>query len=458
MTTTNKAAAFPAAADFTATRNPCKMCAPFGACLAFKGIRRCVPFLHGSQGCATYIRRYLIGHFREPIDVACSNFSEATAIFGGKENLLVGFKNVARQYQPDLIGVATTCLAETIGDDVAGYVNEILAGWEGQPPRVVRVSTPSYRGTHADGFHAAVLALVDTLARGGTPTGGINLLPGMVSPEDLRLLKQIGADFGLAVTILPDYSDTLDGPAWQEYQLIPDGGTTLAEIEAAGRAAATVEFASVGDAATTPGTLLDTRFGVRRYRLGMPIGVRRTDEFLHVLETLSGRPVPALYAAQRGRLIDSYVDGHKHVFERKAVVYGDEDLVVGLASFLAEIGIVPVLCASGGTSGRLREEVLAAASDYADQITVLEGADFAEIEEAAAGMHADLLIGHSKGYRLARRMGIPLVRVGFPIHDRLGGARILHLGYAGAQVLFDRIANTLLETVQDDSPVGYGFM
>jgi nitrogenase molybdenum-iron protein NifN len=445
-------------ANFTSTRNPCKLCAPFGACLAFKGVRGCVPFLHGSQGCATYIRRYLIGHFREPVDVACSNFGEAAAIFGGKENLRTGLQNVNRQYRPELIGVATTCLAETIGDDVAGYLKEIGAAWDGDPPRMVRASTPSYRGTHADGFNAAVLALVDTLARGGEPTGAVNLLPGMVSPADLRLLRQYAADFGLTATILPDYADTLDGPAWSEYQLIPDGGTTVAEIESAGRAAATVEFASVGDAAATPGALLESRFGVRRRRLGLPIGVRRTDEFMHILESLSGRPTPAPLAAERGRLIDSFVDGHKHVFEKRAVVYGDEDLVVGLAALLAEFGIVPVLCASGGTSGRLREEVLAAAPDYANQITVLEGADFAEIEEAAADVHPDLLVGHSKGYRLSRRLGVPLVRVGFPIHDRLGGARILHLGYAGAQALFDRIANTLLEAVQDDSPVGYGFM
>jgi nitrogenase molybdenum-iron protein NifN len=447
-----------ATANFASTRNPCKLCVPFGACLAFKGVRGCVPFLHGSQGCATYIRRYLIGHFREPVDVACSSFGEAAAIFGGKENLRTGLRNVNRQYKPELIGVATTCLPETIGDDVAGYLKEIRAAWDGDPPRVVRVSTPSYHGTHADGFQATVLALVDSLARGGTPTGVVNLLPGMVSPADVRLLRQYAAHFGLPATILPDYSDTLDGPAWSEYQLIPAGGTTVAEIEAAGRAAATVEFNSVGDAAKTPGALLEARFGVRRHRLGMPIGVRRTDEFLRVLETLSGRPTPAPLAAERGRLIDSFVDGHKHVFEKRAVVYGDEDLVVGLASLLGEIGMVPVLCASGGASGRLREEVLAAAPDVADQITVLEGADFAEIEEAAAGIRPELLIGHSKGYRLSRRLGVPLVRVGFPIHDRLGGARVLHLGYAGAQELFDRIANTLLEATQDDSPVGYGFM
>ena len=58
----------------TATRNPCKLCSPLGASLVFKGIRGAVPILHGSQGCATYIRGYFISHFREPVDIASSNF------------------------------------------------------------------------------------------------------------------------------------------------------------------------------------------------------------------------------------------------------------------------------------------------------------------------------------------------------------------------------------------------
>ncbi len=63
--------------------------------------------------------------------------------------------------------------------------------------------------------------------------------------------------------------------------------------------------------------------------------------------------------------------------------------------------------------------------------------DFYEIAEAAEGLAPDLLIGHSKGYHLARRWQAPLIRVGFPIHDRFGGQRILHLGYRGAQNLLD---------------------
>ncbi len=69
--------------SYTATTNACKLCKPLGASLAFRGIESCVPFLHGSQGCATYMRRYIISHFNEPIDIASSSLGEKQAIYGG---------------------------------------------------------------------------------------------------------------------------------------------------------------------------------------------------------------------------------------------------------------------------------------------------------------------------------------------------------------------------------------
>jgi nitrogenase molybdenum-iron protein NifN len=108
-----------------ASSNACKLCAPLGASLVFKGIAGTVPLLHGSQGCSTYIRRYLIGHFREPADIASSSFSEATTIFGGGANLAAAIHNIVGQYHPELIGIATTCLAETIGEDVGMHLRSI---------------------------------------------------------------------------------------------------------------------------------------------------------------------------------------------------------------------------------------------------------------------------------------------------------------------------------------------
>jgi nitrogenase molybdenum-iron protein NifN len=439
-----------------ATRNACKLCAPLGACLALRGVAGAVPFLHGSQGCATYIRRYLISHFREPADIAVSGFSEATAVFGGGDNLRNGLNNLARQYHPKLIGIATTCLPETIGEDVGHLLREFRPEG-GAPFRIVHVSTPSYRGTHIDGFHATLKALVEQLAEGG-PTGDrVNVFPGMVSPADLRYLKEVLADFGLDAILLPDYSETLDGPQLEEYENIPAGGTPVADLRSMGRARASIELGrTMADTGTAAASLQD-KFGVPRRKLGWPMGVVETDRFFVALSELTGRPMPERHAQERGRLVDAYVDAHKYVFGRRAVVFGEEDLVVGVTAFLAEIGVKPVLCASGGESGRLEDAIKAVTGDVTDPIVVREGMDFATMGEVARGLAPDVMIGSSKGYSVARELDVPLIRVGFPIHDRIGGQRILHLGYRGAQQLFDAVTNTLLARAQERSPVGYSY-
>ncbi|MBM9537288.1 nitrogenase component 1 [Desulfobulbus alkaliphilus] len=447
--------------NYISTTNACKLCKPLGACLAFKGIEGAVPYLHGSQGCATYMRRYIISHYNEPIDIASSSLSEKHAVYGGGPNLKLGLTNVAAKYRPDIIAIATTCLTETIGDDVGMYLREYQEDTKGSVglPSLVHVSTPSYSGTHMEGFHAALGAMVDQLSAGGPANETVNLLPGFVSSADYRLLHEIMAAFDLNYTLLPDLSETMDGPALLEYEKIQAGGTPQKAIRAMGCSRATIEFGPTLGPLTTGGDILAAKFNTPLHRIGMPVGIRETDRFFRLLETLSGRPTPEKYAKERGRLVDAYVDGHKYVFGKRAIIYGEEDLVVGMCSLLTEIGIQPVLCASGGTSGRLAQAIAEVTGDtLTEQPQVFEGMDFYEISELAEGLSPDLIIGHSKGYPLARKCAIPLIRVGFPIHDRVGGQRILHLGYAGAQHLFDTITNAMIAKKQDDSPVGYLYM
>jgi nitrogenase molybdenum-iron protein NifN len=444
---------------FTAARNACKLCTPLGACLVFRGVEGCIPFLHGSQGCATYIRRYLISHFREPMDIACSNFHESSAVFGGATNLTHGLLNVNRQYQPALVGVATTCLAETIGEDLPRMLVDFRQGpgKELSTP-VVHVSTASYRGTHMDGFHGAVRALVEQLTEPGLTSNRVNVLPGMVSAQDLRYLKEILQDFGVNFTLLPDYSETMDGETWSHYEKLQNGGTPLADIAAMGGASGTIELGRTLEHTHTAGQVLAERYKISRHLLGLPIGIRETDGFFSALEYLTGRKMPEKYQRERGRLVDAYIDGHKYAFEKRAVIYGEEDMVIGLASFLTEFGITPILCATGGRSGFFEKCLREAAPSLTPETVIKDKADFAEIAELTTTLKPDLLIGNSKGYGLARQLNVPLVRIGFPIHDRIGGQRTAHLGYRGAQELFDRIVNALMEVKQTKSSVGYSYL
>jgi nitrogenase molybdenum-iron protein NifN len=190
----------------------------------------------------------------------------------------------------------------------------------------------------------------------------------------------------------------------------------------------------------------------------MPIGVSSCDTFFETLKEVSGKEIPLKYTKERGRLIDSYVDGHKYIFGKKAVIFGEEDFVVGMAAFLNEIGIEVVLAASGGESGHLESEIKKYCPENTDTILVKNGWDYELIHEWCAENKPDILIGNSKAYYIARELNIPIVRCGFPIHDRIGGQRIKHLGYTGTQELFDQITNTLIGSKQDSSAVGYKYM
>ena len=443
------------------TQNACNVCTPLGASLAFKGIKGAIPLIHGSQGCSTYMRRYLISHYKEPVDIACSNFGEQTAIFGGGVNLMTALDNLEKQYHPELIGIATTCLSETIGDDVPMFIRQYReANKEKEMPALVHVSTPSYKGTHIEGFHGAVRAVVSALATAkNEKSDRVNLFPGMLSPADLRLLKEIFRDMGLPCLMLPDYSRTLDGAPWKEYHKIPEGGTPVSDIRKMGDAKASMEFGRILSRQSSAGKHLMENFDIPLYSPGLPIGIHETDRFFEAMEDITGKLMPEKYREERGRLIDAYIDGHKYVSGARAVVYGEEDLVVGLASFLSEIGVIPVLCASSGKSGYLKEKIAEVVFGYGGQeILVYDNVDFVEIAEEANKLKPDFLIGSSKGYSVARKIPVPLVRVGFPIHDRIGGARILHIGYQGAQNLFDGIVNTLLDQRQKASDIGYSYM
>jgi nitrogenase molybdenum-iron protein NifN len=450
---------------YVATTDSCKQCAPLGACLAFKGVEGSVPFLHGSQGCATYMRRYVISHFREPVDIASSSLGEKHAIYGGGPNLKLGLKNVMAKYHCGLIGVATTCLTETIGDDTPRLVKEFRDEFADElefhgNPSIVNVSTPSYAGSHVDGFHSAVRAIVDQLASNvRSIENTVNLFPGFVSPADIRYLKEIVHDFGLSPVVLPDISETLDGPAAVEYEKISSGGTPIASIKAMGTARLSIEFGRCLPDSMSASNILEDRFNVRSRRLGTPIGLRETDIFMNTLEEISCRKTPVKYELERGRLVDSYVDGHKYISGKRAIIYGDPDMVVALASFLTEIGIKPVLCATGAKSRLFYDAIKAVTEEIMDETPkILDDIDFFDIEETAEKLWPDVLLGSSKGYKLARKWNIPLVRLGFPIHDRFGAQRICQLGYKGTQDLFDTIVNAVIQATQDRSPIGYTYI
>ena len=81
-------------------------------------------------------------------------------------------------------------------------------------------------------------------------------------------------------------------------------------------------------------------------------------------------------------------------------------------------------------------------------MTLTEGTnrlcDLEDLEKMARANQAEVLIANSHGIESAERLGIPLLRAGFPQYDMLGGYQRTWIGYRGTrQTLFD-LANIML--------------
>ncbi|TDX52703.1 nitrogenase component 1 [Orenia marismortui] len=425
--------------------NPCKMCMPMGAAIAFKGIEKAILMMHGSQGCSTYMRRHMATHYNEPVDIASSSLTERGTVYGGEDNLKKGLKNTIELYNPKVIGVVTTCLAETIGEDIERLVNEFVEQEEVGEISFVPVATPGYGGTEFEGYYLSLRKMVERFATEGS-NDKLNIIAGNLTPGDIRRIKDILESFSVDYNLLPDISETLDGGYSDDYHKLPEGGTTIEEIRSMGGAKATIELGVLAGENISPGKFLEDQFGVPVYRVPLPIGLANVDKFINLLVEITGRKTNAKLTKDRGRMLDAMVDSHKYNAQGRAAIFGQPELVYTIATLCLENGIFPALLATGVETSRLSELLKKDFELAAEDILIIDDTDFQTIRDYVNKLGVNILIGHSDGKFITEKDGIPLVRVGFPIHDRMGAQRKVNVAYDGSVSLLDQITNTLLES------------
>ena len=413
-----------------ATVNPQKNSPALGATLAYLGVDRMLGLLHGAQGCSTFIRLQLSRHFKESIALNSTAMSEDAAIFGGWENLKRGLRRVVEKFEPGVVGVMTSGLTETMGDDVQSAIvhfrqeNPDLAGTP-----VVWAATPDYCGSLQEGYAAAVEALLATLAEGGERISGqVNLLPGAhLTPADVEEARRLVESFGLTVLTVPDIANALDGHIDLEVSPLSTGGVPVEEIRKAGRSVATIY---VGDSLAKAAGRLRKDFGVPAYGFASLTGLAEVDGLMATLSVLSGRPVPAEQRRWRSRLADAMVDSHYQFGRKKVALALEADHLKGLTRFLHGMGC-EITAAIAATRTRGLDDL------PCERVFV---GDLEDLEQAAAG--ADLLVANSNGRQAAAKLGVKAhLRTGLPVFDRLGAHQKVWVGYRGTMNLVFEVAN-----------------
>ena len=426
--------------------NPLKSSAPLGASLAYLGMAGSVPLLHGSQGCTSFALTLAVRHFKEAIPLQTTAMDEIATILGGPGNLEEAMLNLVKRMKPRFIGIASTALVETRGEDIVGSLKLILAAREElQNTKIVYASTPDYDGALEDGWSKAVCAIIATLVepKHGTEFGApfVNLLPGVhQTAADIEELVELIESFGLGVVVLPDVSGSLDGIVPDSYSPTTFGGATVEQVARMGRALHTI---AIGEHMRRPAEILRDKFGVSGTLFPTLTGLEPNDRLISLLTHLSGRPAPLRLHRQRSQLIDAMLDGHFHFGGRRVAIAGDPDLLYGLSMFFGGMGAEIVAAVSSTGHSPMLARVAA------ERVVV---GDLQDFEDLAGEADAELLVANAHGRQAAERLGLPHLRIGFPVFDRLGTAHRRLVGYRGARDLIFEVANIALATLPHRHP------
>ena len=418
--------------------NPLKASQPVGAALAFLGLKNAVPMLHGSQGCTAFGKVFFVRHFREPIPLQTTAMDHVSTVMNADENVIEGLKVLCEKNLPEIIGLPTTSLSEAQGSDIRRLVREFRDEYpQHAATAIVPVNTPDFSGCLESGFALALEAIIDVLVpetrHAGRRRKQVNVLASsMLTPGDIESIKDWVESFGLRPVVLPDIGDSLDGHLIEsEHSPLTLGGTPRSEIETMGESVATLV---IGRSLNRAADLLKARTHVPDFRFDHLLGLDASDHFTQTLAELSGQPVAEKLERQRAQLQDAMVDTHFMLGFTRVALALDPDMLLGFSAFFAGLGAEIVAVVSP-----VRADVL---SDILCE-TVQIG-DLEDLEVAASNAAAQLMVASSHGAQGAERLGIPLLRAGFPQYDWVGGYARAWVGYRNArQTLFD-IANQIL--------------
>ncbi|MFT3931133.1 MAG: nitrogenase iron-molybdenum cofactor biosynthesis protein NifN [Spongiibacteraceae bacterium] len=427
--------------------SPLKSSQTTGAALAFLGMRRSMPLMHGSTGCTAFAKVFFVRHFREPVPLQTTAMDQVSSVMGADDNIVEALRVICEKQNPAIIGLVTTGLAETQGCDIRRAVGDFRAEYtEFKDVAIVAVNTPDFSGSFESGFATAVKGIIETLVsddktRAGLRPRQVNVLCGAnLTPGDLEFISESIESFGLRPLLIPDLSGSLDGHLDDaNFNPLTTGGLTVTELQEAAESAVTLV---VGESLSGAADVLAARTGIKDFRFGHLLGLEQCDRWFMTLAEISGNPVAQKWQKHRRQLQDAMLDTHFMIGDSRIAIAGDPDLLLGFDRLVRGMGAQVVAAVTPAKSSALQSSPLSA----------IQVGDLEDVERLAKEHRAQLLIGNSHALDSAKRLHVPLLRAGFPQYDLIGGFQRCWFGYRGTtQALFD-LANLIVGHHQEIAP------
>ena len=419
--------------------NPLRTSPSLGAAIFFLGIKNAVILMHGAVGCASFDKVTLTKHFRENIPIVTTALNEYGAILGGSDFLISGIKNIYEKMKPDFIGVASSGITETNGEDIVSIIKDFKEKLDLPFSKVVYAGTPDYKGGLEDGYMQAMLALLRDFSGKETHVSfknpkkllkSVNVFcPPSFTPQDFLELREAVEYFDLKPIIIPDLGLSLDGHLDERgYLQTTTDGLDVKDMENIHNSECNIVIGLSLESVVEPVRELT---GLRTYYFSNICGLKNSDRLFSLLSELTGKEVPEKYKRQRRQLMDAYLDAHFYFLGKDIALALNIDLLDSFSTVYSEMG------------ANLRVGI---STKFIDDIkfrflNFYEG----DLDLLDSNRNVDLVVSNSNAKFYAKNSGIPLLKAGFPLIDEIGHGYKHYILYKGAINLAVESANLLNE-------------
>jgi nitrogenase molybdenum-iron protein beta chain len=425
---------------------PRTACALSGALAVISNLPDVIPIIHTSLGCGGNLANsvafgsgYLGGGYCNGSAAPSTGITETEIVFGGTERLDEQIRNTLELIDGKLYIVATGCMTEMIGDDVAGTVNEYRA--DNKP--ILSVSTPSFKGDSYHGYEIVLDGIFNRYlpkAEKKNPklVNIFGLVPGYdpFFRGDLKEIERLLTALGLEV-------NTFFTP-----------GQTFENITSAPSAALNIVLSRVWG--NEFAEKFEEKHGTPFISTDIPIGPEAADNFLHT--------VAKRFGINADKIIETENKIFYGYFERGADAFCDQDLkyyAVTVSNATYALPLVKFVTRELGwvvtdsfVTDTLTEAQKTALVDSEYPLQYITGVQ--EIARAINNNHPNsrgqryfdditplYIIGSTLEKRTAAARGARHLSVSFPAYDRFITDRG-YAGYQGGLHLFEDLVGQLM--------------
>ena len=391
---------------------------------ALSGVTDAITIVHARPGCHCGILLLrALGSNQNDIRIVGTAFHAQDMIYGAERTLADSIRLSYENFEPALIAVLNCSAPAIMGDDVEGV---ILSQKKEIPAEILSLSTGGYEGPAWIGYEEILTELTRFMVERDKEENSVNIIG--FKQDEIRA-----------------YSDLLEIERMLNRQGITVNSVlTNSRFEVIKKASkASLNIVLGGDGLESAKRMKE-KFDLPYVITPYPFGLNNSIDFMELVTRALNKEINREFIAAEKEAIKERIEKVflllEGIYDTSVAVVGDGGRAFDLAKFLSnELGfnvkILAITSKNYLTQDRVKE-------DYFESLLIEP--DRLEMNEAIKSGGVEMLFGSSMEKKLAYELGVPQVRMFFPVLDVVSISDSPYAGFKGTIQLTETIINAVI--------------